>query len=318
MTRREAAKIIGTATAGLMLPTNASRGQAKGEKSAMLTRTIPSSGEKLPVIGLGTWRAFDVDLSADIRRQLEDVLSMFVKLGGHVIDSSPMYGRAEEVIGELTSALGIRDKFATANPSGGGLFLATKVWTEGKQRGIQSMERSMSLLRTNRIDLIQVHNLVDVNTQLATLQEWKQQGRIRYTGITHYESGALNEIEKLMRSQKFDFLQINYSLMEPEAEERVLPLAQERGVAVIANRPFGAGDLFGEVRSKPLPDWAAEIDCRSWAQFFLKWIVANPAITCAIPATDKPRHLEDNMQGGIGRLPDAKLRRQMAELISSL
>jgi diketogulonate reductase-like aldo/keto reductase len=318
MTRREAAKIIGTATAGLMLPPNASRGQAKGEKSAMLTRTIPSSGEKLPVIGLGTWRAFDVDLSADIRRQLEDVLSMFVKLGGHVIDSSPMYGRAEEVIGELTSALGIRDKFATANPSGGGLFLATKVWTEGKQRGIQSMERSMSLLRTNRIDLIQVHNLVDVNTQLATLQEWKQQGRIRYTGITHYESGALNEIEKLMRSQKFDFLQINYSLMEPEAEERVLPLAQERGVAVIANRPFGAGDLFGKVRSKPLPDWAAEIDCRSWAQFFLKWIVANPAITCAIPATDKPRHLEDNMQGGIGRLPDAKLRRQMAELISSL
>jgi diketogulonate reductase-like aldo/keto reductase len=318
MTRREAAKIIGTATAGLMLPTNASRGQAKGEKSAMLTRTIPSSGEKLPVIGLGTWRAFDVDLSADIRRQLEDVLSMFVKLGGHVIDSSPMYGRAEEVIGELTSALGIRDKFATANPSGGGLFLATKVWTEGKQRGIQSMERSMSLLRTNRIDLIQVHNLVDVNTQLATLQEWKQQGRIRYTGITHYESGALNEIEKLMRSQEFDFLQINYSLMEPEAEERVLPLAQERGVAVIANRPFGAGDLFGKVRSKPLPDWTAEIDCRSWAQFFLKWIVANPAITCAIPATDKPRHLEDNMQGGIGRLPDAKLRRQMAELISSL
>jgi aryl-alcohol dehydrogenase-like predicted oxidoreductase len=179
------------------------------------------------------------------------------------------------------------------------------------------MERSMSLLRTNRIDLMQVHNLVDVNTQLATLQDWKQQGRIRYTGITHYESGALSEIEKLMRSQKFDFLQINYSLMEPEAEERILPLAQERGVAVIANRPFGSGDLFGKVRSKPLPDWAAEFDCRSWAQFFLKWIVANPAITCAIPATDKPRHLEDNMQGGIGRLPDAKLRRRMAELVSS-
>jgi len=308
MTRRQASRLITASAAGLCLGVHPSRGHATSESSTLLSRKIPSSGEKLPVIGLGTWRAFDVDLSADVRRQLEDVLSTFVKLGGRVIDSSPMYGRAEEVIGDLTSALGIRDK----------IFLATKVWTEGKQRGIQSMERSMSLLRTNRIDLMQVHNLVDVNTQLATLQEWKQEGRIRYTGITHYESGALSEIEKLMRSQKFDFLQINYSLMEPEADERVLRLSQERGVAVIANRPFGAGDLFSKVRSKPLPDWAAEFDCHSWAQFFLKWIVANPAITCAIPATDKARHLEDNMQGGFGRLPDAKLRRRMAEFVSSL
>ena len=260
------------------------------------------------MIGLGTWRAFDVDLTADIRRRLEFVLSVFEKLGGRVIDSSPMYGRAEEVIGELTSALGIREK----------LFLATKVWTRGKQSGIESMERSLALLRTKRIDLMQVHNLVDVKTQLATMQELKRQGRIRYTGITHHESGALSEIEKLMRSEKFDFLQINYSLMEPEAEQSVLPLAQERGIGVIANRPFGAGDLFEKVRSKPLPDWAAEFDCRSWAQFFLKWIVANPAITCAIPATDKPSHLEDNMQGGMGRLPDKKTRRRMAELVASL
>jgi diketogulonate reductase-like aldo/keto reductase len=305
MTRREAARLIGGTAAALFSPISP---EAKGESSAMLTRTISSSGEKLPVIGLGTWRAFDVDLSADIRRQLEEVLSLFVKLGGHVIDSSPMYGRAEKVIGELTSALQIREK----------LFLATKVWTRGKQSGIQSIERSMALLRTNRIDLMQVHNLLDVNTQLATLREWKQQGRVRYIGITHYEAGALSEIEKLMRSEKFDFLQINYSLMEPEAEERVLPLAQERGIAVIANRPFGAGDLFGKVRSNLLPDWAAEFDCRSWAQFFLKWVIANSAITCAIPATDKPRHLEDNMQGGIGRLPDAKTRRRMVELVSSL
>jgi diketogulonate reductase-like aldo/keto reductase len=305
VTRREVAKVIGGTTAALIFPISA---KAKGESSAMLTRSIPSSDEKIPVIGLGTWRAFDVDLSADVRRQLEDVLSLFVKLGGRVIDSSPMYGRAEEVIGDLTSAPGIREK----------LFLATKVWTKGKQSGIQSMERSMSLLRTNRIDLMQVHNLVDVNTQLATLQEWKEQGRIRYTGITHYESGALSEVEKLMRNQKFDFLQINYSLMESEAEQRILPLAHERGVAVIANRPFGSGDLFAKVRSKPLPEWAAEFDCRSWAQFFLKWIVANPAITCAIPATDKPHHLDDNMHGGIGRLPDAKLRRRMAEFVSSL
>jgi diketogulonate reductase-like aldo/keto reductase len=304
MTRREAGKVIGGTAVALFLPTVHT---AKGQSSTMLARAIPSSGEKLPVIGLGTWQAFDVDLGGNIQRQLEDVLSQFVKLGGRMIDSSPMYGRAEKVIGQLTSALGLRDK----------VFIATKVWTEGKQSGIQSMERSMALLHTKRIDLMQVHNLVDVNTQLATLQEWKQQGRIRYTGITHYESGALNEIEKLIRNQKFDFLQINYSLMEPEAEQRVLPLAQERGIAVIANRPFGSGDLFSKVRSKPLPEWAADFDCRSWAQFFLKWIVANPAITCAIPATNKPHHLEDNMQGGIGRLPDAETRRQMAELLKS-
>ncbi len=314
MTRREAARLIGASAAGLVLPISA---RAASESTTMLARTIPSSGEKLPVIGLGTWRAFDVDLTTDNRRQLEEVLSLFVKLGGSVIDSSPMYGRAEEVIGELTAALGIRDKLATASPSGGGLFLATKVWTHGKENGIKSMERSMALLR-KRVDLMQVHNLVDVQTHLATLREWKQQGRIRYLGITHHEAGAFPDVEKVMRSEKLDFVQINYSLMEREAEERVLPLAQERGVAVIVNRPFGAGDLFGKVRLKPLPDWATEFDCRSWAQFFLKWIVAHPAVTCAIPATDKPDHLEDNMQGGVGRLPDENMRRRMVELVSSL
>ena len=177
------------------------------------------------------------------------------------------------------------------------------------------MERSMALLRAKRIDLMQVHNLVDVQTQLATLREWKSQGRIRYLGITHYEAGAFVDVEKIMRSEKLDFVQINYSLMEREAEERLLPLAQERGVAVIVNRPFGGGDLFSRTRAKPLPDWAAEFDCHSWAQFFLKWIVANPAVTCAIPATNKPRHLEDNMRGGIGRLPDAKMRQRMVELV---
>ena len=305
MTRREAAKIIGGTTAGLALPISI---RAANESSTMLTRAIPSSGEKLPVIGLGTWRAFDVDLTADNRRQLEGVLSLFVKLGGRVIDSSPMYGRAEDVIGELTAALGIRDK----------IFLATKVWTHGKENGIKSMERSMALLRTKRVDLMQVHNLVDVQTHLATLREWKQQGRIGYLGITHHEAGAFADVEKIMRSEKLDFLQINYSLMEREAEARVLPLAKERGIAVLINRPFGAGDLFGKVRSKPLPGWATEFDCRSWAQFFLKWIVAHQAVTCAIPATDKPVHLEDNMQGGVGRLPDENMRRRMVELVSSL
>jgi diketogulonate reductase-like aldo/keto reductase len=307
MTRREATRLIGASAAGLFLSVRASRAQAKAESTAMLKRAIPSSGEKLPVIGLGTWQAFDVDLTSDNRRQLGDVLSLFVKLGGRVIDTSPMYGRAEDVIGELTTALGIQDK----------IFLATKVWTSGKENGIKSMERSMALLRAKRIDLMQVHNLVDVQTQLATLRECKAQGRIRYLGITHYEAGAFADVEKIMRSEKLDFVQINYSLMEREAEERLLPLAQERGVAVIVNRPFGGGDLFSRTRSKLLPDWAAEFDCRSWAQFFLKWIVANPAVTCAIPATDKSRHLEENIQGGIGALPDAKTRQRMVELVSS-
>jgi len=305
MTRREAAKLIGGTAAAVVLPITT---QAATESSTILTRTIPSSGETLPVIGLGTWRAFDVDLTSDIRRQLEEVLSLFVKLGGRVIDSSPMYGRAEVVIGELTAALGIREK----------LFLATKVWTRGKENGIKSIERSMALLRTNRIDLMQVHNLLDVHTHLATLRQWKEQGRIRYIGVTHYNSSAFPEIERILRTEKLDFLQINYSLMEPEAEQRVLPLAQERGVAVIVNRPFGAGDLFDKVRLKPLPGWVAEFDCRSWAQFFLKWIAAHPGVTCAIPATNKPSHLQDNVQAGTGRLPDANMRRRMTELVSSL
>jgi diketogulonate reductase-like aldo/keto reductase len=305
MTRREVAKLLGGTAAAAVLPSTT---RAASESSTMLTRTIPSSGEKLPVIGLGTWRTFDVDLTSDTRRTLEEVLRLLVKLGGRVIDSSPMYGRAEGVIGELTSALGIRDK----------LFLGTKVWTQGKENGIKSMERSMALLRTNRIDLMQVHNLLDVQTHLATLRQWKEQGRIRYLGVTHYDSSALPQIENILKTEKLDFLQINYSLMEREAEQRVLPLAQERGVAVIVNRPFGAGDLFDKVRSKPLPDWTGDFDCRSWAQFFLKWIVANPAVTCAIPATGKPQHLEDNLQGGFGRLPDPNARRRMVELVSSL
>jgi diketogulonate reductase-like aldo/keto reductase len=308
MTRREATRLIGATAAGMVLPFYASRAQAETESSAMLMRAIPSSGEKLPVIGLGTWRTFDVHLTPDNRRQLEEVLSLFVKLGARVIDTSPMYGRAEDVIGELTAALDIQDK----------LFLATKVWTRGRENGIQSMERSLSLLRAKQIDLMQVHNLVDVQTQLATLREWKAQGRIRYLGITHYEAGAFEEVEKIMQSQQLDFVQINYSLMEPEAGERLLPLAQERGIAVLVNRPFGGGGLLSGTRSKPLPGWASEFGCRSWAQFFLKWIVANSAITCVIPATNKPPHLEENIEAGSGPLPDARMRQRMVELVSSL
>jgi diketogulonate reductase-like aldo/keto reductase len=308
MTRREAAKLIGASTASLILPTGAAQAQTKSESSAMLKRAIPASGEKLPVIGLGTWSVFDVDLTPDKQASLSEVLSLFVKHGGKVIDSSPMYGRAEGVIGELSTKLHLRDS----------LFIATKVWTPGKEAGIVQMERSMARFQTKRIDLMQVHNLVDVETQMSSLREWKTKGRIRYTGITHSQARGFYEVERIMRSQKPDFVQINYSIMEPEATQRILPLAQELRMAVIINRPFGGGGLFGRVAAKSLPPWAAEIDCRSWAQFFLKWIVAHPAVTCTIPATDKARHLEDNMQGGIGRLPDAKMRRRMVEFVSSL
>jgi len=307
MTRRDAARLIGGTTASLLLPISASRAQLASKSLTVLTRAIPSSGEKLPVIGLGTWRTFDVDLTADNRKQLAEVLSLFVKLGGGVIDSSPMYGRSEQVIGELATQLGLHQQ----------LFLATKVWTRGKQAGIESMERSLARLQTKRIDLMQVHNLVDVATHLATLREWKAQDRIRYIGVTHYEASAFPEVEKILRSEKLDFLQINYSIMEREAERRLLPLAEERGVAVLVNRPFGGGNLFGRVRAKLLPDWTEEFDCRSWAQFFLKWIIAHPAVTCAIPATDNLRHLQDNMEAGSGRLPTAKRRQQMLELVSA-
>ncbi len=274
----------------------------------MLQRVIPSSGEKLPVIGLGTYQSFDVGGSVAERQTVEDVLRLFVKLGGRVIDSSPMYGRSEEVIGVLAEKTGTQKE----------LFLATKVWTRGKEAGVKSMERSFELMKTKRMDLMQVHNLLDVETHLATLREWKQQGRVRYIGITHYTAGSHGEVARVLAREKVDFVQINYSVMEREAEESVLPVAQERGVAVLVNRPFGGGNLFGRVRGQPLPDWAAEMDCKTWAQFFLKWIVAHPAVTCAIPATGKVRHLEDNMQGGVGRLPDEKTRQRMVRAVAAL
>jgi diketogulonate reductase-like aldo/keto reductase len=262
--------MLSASAAGLLLPVHAARAQSSGESSKVLLRAIPSSGEKLPVIGLGTWQTFDVGASESERRPLQDVLTIFVELGGRVIDSSPMYGRAEEVIGDLVTKLGLRNS----------LFLATKVWTRGKQSGIDSMERSLARLRAKTIDLMQVHNLVDVATQLATMREWKEQGRIRYIGITHYEAGAFGDMARILASEKLDFVQINYSIAEREAEEKILPLAQQRGVAVIANRPFGGGDLFSRMRGKPLPDFAKDFECTSWAQFFLKWIVASSRDLC--------------------------------------
>ena len=307
ISRRQAAKLISATAVGCLVPFGASRVYAAGESSVMLTRAIPSSGEKIPIIGLGTWQTFDVGSSDADRAPLEQVLSLLVKLGGRVIDSSPMYGRSEEVIGDLATKLHLQEK----------LFLATKVWTQGRQAGIESMERSFARLKTKRIDLMQVHNLVDVSTHLQTMREWKAHGRFRYIGVTHYNESAYPELEKVLRSEQVDFLQVNYSIGERAAELRILPLAQERKVAVIINRPFGGGDLFRRVRSKPLPEWAAEFDCRSWAQFFLKWIAGHSAVTCIIPATDKPDHMQDNAAAGFGLLPDAKMRQQMVDYVSA-
>jgi diketogulonate reductase-like aldo/keto reductase len=307
MRRREAVKLLGASAAGLLLPDAAFGAQSKNQSSSMLLRAIPVSGEKLPVIGLGTAIAFDVNLTAEKRAQLSEVLSLLVNHGGKVVDSSPMYGHAEGVIGELATNLRLRDS----------LFLATKVWTAGTEEGKKMMERSLDRFRTRRIDLMQVHNLVDVEHQMPSLREWKEKKRIRYTGITHSEMRGFGEVERIMRNWKPDFVQINYSVMEPGAAQRILPLAQELRMGVIINRPFGSGSLFARVAAKSLPPWAAEIDCRSWAQFFLKWIVAHPAVTCVIPATNNPQHMEDNMAGGVGRLPDAKMRQQMLALVST-
>jgi len=273
-----------------------------------LKRAIPRTGEQIPAVGLGTWQVFDVGESEGERAPLRMVLRRFVALGGSVIDSSPMYGESETVVGELAEETGVHDK----------LFLATKVWTTGRQAGIRQMETSMNLLRTGKLDLMQVHNLVDWKTHLKTLRDWKAQGRVRYLGITHYTESAYDDLERAMRAEKPDFVQFNYSIVSRVAERRLLPLARELGIAVLINKPFEKAGLFGTVRGKPLPAWAADFDCASWAQFFLKFILSHPAVTCTIPATSKVKHLEDNMQAGLGRLPEAALREKMAQHVRAL
>lgn len=274
----------------------------------LLARAAPAAAESLPVIGVGTWQTFDVARNAPERAELSEVLRRLVAAGGRVVDSSPMYGRAEAVVGELAAA-------AALQPS---LFLATKVWTRGEAAGIAQMEDSLKLLRAARIDLMQVHNLVDWRTHLKTLKAWKSAGRVRHIGITHYHAGAYDELMGVMRTREFAFVQLNYSMAEREAGERLLPLAAELGMGVIVNRPFAQGELFPRVAGKPVPAWAAEFDCTSWAQFFLKWILAHPTVTCAIPGTRRLAHLEDNLAAGRGRLPDARQRARMLEHLRSL
>lgn len=303
-TRRQALAALSAAGAGILFP-----GAGAGEAPAPLVeRPIPKGGDKLPVLGLGTWQTFDVAGDVEGLAAAREVLRLFSQAGGRLVDSSPMYGSAESVVGQLAHELGIPGK----------LFYATKVWTSGREAGLRQMDASLERMRVARMDLMQVHNLVDVETHLATLREWKRAGRLRYLGITHYHAGAHGELEGLLEREELDFLQVNYSLAEPEAEKRLLPLAQERGVAVIANRPFVTGRMFGRAAGKPLPAWAAELGIASWAQFFLKWILGHPAVTCAIPATSKPGHLADNLRAGVAPLPDAAARRRMVQVFRDL
>lgn len=275
---------------------------------SIIRRSIARTGELLPVIGLGTWQTFDVGASESERAPLKKVLSELVRLGGSVVDSSPMYGRSESVVGDLASDLGIHKR----------LFLATKVWTTGRDAGIRQMEESFRRLRAERIDLMQVHNLVDWRTHLVTLRRWKEEGRVRYVGVTHYTSSAYDELAPVLQKEDLDFVQVNYSIAEREAERRVLPLAAERRVAVLVNRPFAQAGLFRKVRGKSLPPWANDIGCSTWAQLFLKFVVSHPAVTCAIPGTSKVEHLLDNLRGGMGALPDAAMRERMARVIADI
>lgn len=273
--------------------------------STMLTRPIPSSGERLPVMGLGTWQTFDPPAVNEASlAPLADVLRAFVDAGGTVVDSSPMYGKSEEVTGLLAERLRVNDR----------LFVATKVWTRGERAGIRQMEQSLSELRRDRVELMQVHNLVDWRTHLATLRRWKEEGRIKYVGVTHYQVSAFGELEAIIRRERLDFVQLPYSAGLRAAESRLLPAAADAGTAVMVNRPFEGGSLFGRVRGRALPEGVKRY-AESWGQAFLKFIVAHPAVTCVIPATGNPRHLRDNVGAGTGPLPTADERDALAEML---
>jgi diketogulonate reductase-like aldo/keto reductase len=275
----------------------------------MLTRPIPSTGEMMPVVGLGTWPVFDVGTDEASRAPLREVVETLVAGGGSMIDTSPMYGRSEGVVGDIVAGLNYRDK----------TFLATKVWISGRDRGIAQMQRSAQLLKSPVIDLMQIHNLVDWRTQLATMRDMKAKGELRHIGITHYTTGSLPELARILDSEDgIDFVQCGYSLATREAETRLFPVCAARGVAVIVNQPLERGTLFRAVRGKALPGWAAEFDCTSWAQLFLKYVIAEPAVTVVIPATNKPDHMADNLKAGYGRLPEAKQREQIRRWWDSL
>lgn len=275
------------------------------QNDQIMKRKIPGTGEELPVVGVGTWITFDVGSLEKDRKPLKEVLTQLVAQGGSVMDSSPMYGRSEQVVGDLSTELDINQK----------LFMATKVWTSGREAGIQQMNTSFELLHRDQMDLMQVHNLVDFETHFKTLQQWKEEERIRYIGITHYTDTAHSQLESIIRQNPIDFVQVNYSIDNQHAANSLFKVAQERNVAVIVNQPFGGRDLFDRVANKVLPEWTKEFDCASWGCFFLKFILTNPAVTCVIPGTSKLKHMIDNLSAGVGRLPDETQRKKMIEYI---
>jgi aryl-alcohol dehydrogenase-like predicted oxidoreductase len=303
VSRRELLKTAIGVGASLFLPS----GSLLAQERAVIQRKIPSSGESVPIIGIGTSRRYQGTTEAE-RAQLREVLRQFKGLGGKVIDTAPAYGNAETVVGDLVAELGNRDS----------LFIATKVGAQGRDAGIEQMEQSLKRLRTLKIDLIAVHNLRDTQTQLRTLREWKQAGRIRYVGITTSSDRQYQEFEQTMKTEALDFIQVDYALDNRNADQRILPLAADRGMAVMINLPFGRGQLFKTVQGQKLPPWASDFDCASWAHFFLKYIVSHPAVTCAIPGTATVEYLIDNLGASRGRLPEPAMRRRMERFIDQL
>ncbi|NBC23315.1 MAG: aldo/keto reductase [Gammaproteobacteria bacterium] len=302
LTRRKLIALGAAAGGSLLLPA------MLPAAATVLRRAIPSSGEPLPVVGLGTSGVFDVEATPENLAARREIVTAMVEHGASVIDTSPMYGRAEAVVGRVVEDLGVREQ----------IFYATKVWTRGRDQGLAQMEESFRLLRTDTIDLMQVHNLVDTQTQLASIRELQDAGRVRYSGITHYRVSEHDDLADVIEAERPDFVQVNYSITTRAAEDRLLPLAADRGVAVIVNRAFEDGSLFRAVRGREVPKWAVEAGMESWGQFFLKYVLAHPAVTCVIPGTSKPRHMRDNLGAGTGPMPDAALRRRMVAYVESL
>jgi len=304
ISRRHFIKGLGVLSAGITLMPQA----VFGESRQPVKHAIPSSGERIPVIGMGTSRTFDVAENAAILTQLGQVLQVFFDNGGAVIDSSPMYGNSETIVGNLLKTI----------PNKGSLFAATKVWTDGKQSGIDQMQESMQRMGVGVMDLMQIHNLRDWKIHLPTLRQWKQEGKIRYIGITTSHGRFHAELMQIMRTEALDFVQFTYNIGNRTVEESLLPLAADRGIATLINRPYQRGALFRSVKGQALPEWAREFDCSSWGQFFLKFVVSHPAVTCVIPATSKVHHMADNMAANYGRLPSASMRKRMVEYFERL
>ena len=303
--RREVLKLSGLTAAGLLINPGF---LSFNPKESMLQRIIPSSKEKLPVVGLGTWQTFDVGSSIEKRATLAKVLREMQKLGGSVVDSSPMYGSSEKVVGDLTVKSGLDDDF----------FYATKVWTSGKEAGIKQMEQSFKLMRRKQLDLMQIHNLVDWKTHIKTLKDWKEKGKIKYWGITHYVNSSHTSLEKIIQQEKPDFVQFNYSIRERHAEKSLFQTTRKNQTAVLINQPYESGSLFSITRGKQLPEWCKDYEITSWGQYFLKFILSNELVTCVIPGTSKPKHVIDNMMAGYGKMPDQKGREKMFNYLKTL